>query len=76
MVVLLECSPISASLHQSGLYGVVARRKPLLSKRHMTARLQFAKRHLETQTMRYKILWSDETKMVWPECSVSRQEET
>ena len=38
---------ISAALHQSGLYGRVARRKPLLSKRHMTARLEFAKRHLK-----------------------------
>ena len=28
---------ISAALHQSGLYGRVARRKPLLSKRHMAA---------------------------------------
>ena len=37
----------------------VAKRKPLLSKRHMTARL-FAKR---TQNMRNKILWSDETKI-------------
>jgi hypothetical protein len=34
---------ISAALHQSGLYGRVARRKPLLSKRQMTARLEFAK---------------------------------
>ncbi|KAJ8340779.1 hypothetical protein SKAU_G00330700 [Synaphobranchus kaupii] len=43
---------------------VVARRKPLLSKRHITARLEFAKRHLEdSQTMRIKILWSDETKI-------------
>ena len=39
---------ISAALHQSGLYGRVARRKPLLSKRHMTARLEFAKRQLNT----------------------------
>jgi hypothetical protein len=30
---------ISAELHQSGLYCRVARRKPLLSKRHITARL-------------------------------------
>ena len=28
-------------------YGRMARRKPLLSKRHMTARLEFAKRHLK-----------------------------
>ena len=50
---------ISAALHQSGLYGTVARRKSLLSKKHMTVRLEFAKRHLkDSQTMRNKILWS------------------
>jgi hypothetical protein len=54
---------ISAALHQ-GLYGRVARRKPLLSKRHMTARLEFAKRYLkDSQIMRNKILWSDEAKI-------------
>ncbi|KAK3557586.1 hypothetical protein QTP70_030514 [Hemibagrus guttatus] len=53
---------ISAALHQSGLYGRVARRKPLLSKRHMTVHLEFAKRHLKhSQTMRG--LWSEETKI-------------
>jgi hypothetical protein len=47
----------------SGLYGRVARRKPLLSKCHMTARLEFAKRHLkDSQTLRNKILWSYDTK--------------
>jgi hypothetical protein len=52
---------ICAALLQSGLYGRVARRKPILSNRHMTARLQFAERHLKkTQTMRNKILRSDE----------------
>uniref|UniRef100_A0AAZ3PWJ2 Transposase Tc1-like domain-containing protein n=1 Tax=Oncorhynchus tshawytscha TaxID=74940 RepID=A0AAZ3PWJ2_ONCTS len=54
---------ISAALHQPGLYGRVVRRKPFLSKRHMTARLEFAKRYLKTLTMRNKILWSDETKI-------------
>ncbi|KAG2465704.1 TCB1 transposase, partial [Polypterus senegalus] len=55
---------ISAAIHQSGLYGRVARWKPLLSKRHMAACLEFAKRHLkDSQTMRNKILWSDETKI-------------
>ncbi|KAG2459621.1 TCB1 transposase, partial [Polypterus senegalus] len=55
---------ISAAIHLSGLYGRVAKRKPLLSKRHMAARLEFAKRHLkDSQTMRNKILWSDETKI-------------
>jgi hypothetical protein len=51
-----------SALHQSGLYGRVARRKSLLSKRHMTALLEFAKRHLkDSQTMRNRILRSDET---------------
>ena len=37
---------------------------PLLSKRHMTSRLEFAKRHLkDSQTMRNKILWSGENKI-------------
>lgn len=34
---------ISAALHQSGLYGRVARRKPFLSKRHMTACMSLPK---------------------------------
>ena len=38
---------ISAELHQSGIYGRVARRKPLLSKRHMTALLEIANSHLK-----------------------------
>ena len=55
---------ISAAIHQSGLYGRVARRKPPLSKRHMAAHLEFAKMHLkDSQTIWNKILWSDETKI-------------
>ena len=55
---------ITAALHQSGLYGRVARRKPLLSAKHMKARLEFAKKHLkDSQILRNKILWSDETKI-------------
>uniref|UniRef100_A0AAZ3QSW7 Transposase Tc1-like domain-containing protein n=1 Tax=Oncorhynchus tshawytscha TaxID=74940 RepID=A0AAZ3QSW7_ONCTS len=43
---------ISTALLQSGLYGRVVRRKPLLSKRHMASHLEFAKRRLkESQTM-------------------------
>ena len=60
----LRRTTISAALHQSGLYGCVVKRKPLLSKRHMKACLEFDKRHLkDSPTMRNKILWSDETKM-------------
>uniref|UniRef100_A0AAZ3RLV9 Transposase Tc1-like domain-containing protein n=1 Tax=Oncorhynchus tshawytscha TaxID=74940 RepID=A0AAZ3RLV9_ONCTS len=54
---------ISATLHQSGLYGRVVRREPFLSKRHMTSRLEFAKRHIKDSQMRNKILWSDESKI-------------
>ena len=43
----LSRTTISAANHQSGLYGRVVRRKPLLSKGDMTARLEFAKRHLK-----------------------------
>ena len=54
----------TAALHQSGLYGRVARRKPLLSARHMKARIEFAKKHMkDSQTMTNKIVWSDETKI-------------
>ncbi|KAK1789178.1 hypothetical protein P4O66_015128, partial [Electrophorus voltai] len=48
-----ERRTISVALHQSGLYGRVARGKPVLSKRRTTAHLEFAKRHLkDSQTMR------------------------
>ncbi len=41
-------STITAALHQSGLYGRVARRKPLLSARHMKARMEFANKTWRT----------------------------
>ncbi len=44
-------STITAALHQSGLYGRVARRKPLLSARHVKARMEFAKKHLKDSKM-------------------------
>ena len=49
----------SAALHQSGLYGSVASRKPLPSKKYMPARLELE----DSQTMTNKILWSDEAKI-------------
>jgi hypothetical protein len=38
---------ISAALHQSGIHGIVAWRKPLHSKWHMTVGLEFDKRQLK-----------------------------
>ncbi len=48
-------STITAALHQSGLYGWVARRKPLFSARHMKARMEFAKKHLKDS-----LVWWDQ----------------
>ncbi len=50
-------STITAALHQSGLYGRVARRKPLLSARNMKAPME------DSKMVTNKILWSDETKI-------------
>ena len=79
MVIVVTKNPIvtltelqSSSVEMGGpsstppirLYGGVARRKPLLSKRHMSVCLEFSKRHLkDSQTVRNKILWPDETKI-------------
>jgi len=50
-------STIIAAIHKSGLYGRVARRKPLLSQ-------SLLKKHLKDSKMVInKILWSDETKI-------------
>ena len=55
---------ISAALHKSRLYGRVAKWKKLLRKRHMTAHLEFAKRHVkDPKSTRKNICWSDETKI-------------
>uniref|UniRef100_A0A669EVF3 Transposase n=1 Tax=Oreochromis niloticus TaxID=8128 RepID=A0A669EVF3_ORENI len=55
---------ISRALHKVGLYGRVARRKPLLTENHKKSRLQFATSHVgDTANMWKKVLWSDETKM-------------
>uniref|UniRef100_A0A8C4NCZ6 Transposase Tc1-like domain-containing protein n=1 Tax=Eptatretus burgeri TaxID=7764 RepID=A0A8C4NCZ6_EPTBU len=55
---------VSVALHNSRLYGRVAIWKPLLRKRHMTTHLEFAKRHVKySESMRQKILWSDEIKI-------------
>ena len=54
---------ISAALHQSELYGRVARRKPLLSKWHDSPLGVFQNAPKDSQTLRNKIIWSDETKI-------------
>ena len=49
MVELAKKATVSAALHKSRLFGRVASRKPLLRKKKekITARLEFAKRHVK-----------------------------
>ncbi|CAJ0968367.1 unnamed protein product [Ranitomeya imitator] len=61
---LVSVNTISNVLHCNGLRSRRARKVPLLSKRHVKARLQFAHDHLEySETDWFKVLWSDETKI-------------
>jgi transposase len=51
-------------LNKYGLFGRVARKKPLLRPFHKKARLVYAKQHLNQSTEYWKkIIWSDETKI-------------
>jgi transposase len=55
---------ISRTLHQSGLKGCRPRKTPLLKARHVKARLDFAKGHLDKEKSFWEhVLWSDETKI-------------
>ena len=61
---LPEEQPSLQNSIKSGLYGTVARRKPLLSKKAHDSPLGVCqKAPKDSQTMRNKILWSDETKI-------------
>ena len=64
MGVSVHTSTISRSLHKAGLYGRVARKKPLLKKPNLKARMEFVKKYVDdTADMWKKVLWSDETKI-------------
>ncbi|KAK3530954.1 hypothetical protein QTP70_007256 [Hemibagrus guttatus] len=57
-------STIRKRLGKNGLHGRVPRRKPLLSKKNIKARLSFARKHLDDpQDFWENTLWPDETKM-------------
>ncbi|MGH0149042.1 UNVERIFIED_CONTAM: hypothetical protein FKN15_017443 [Acipenser sinensis] len=61
---MVHQSTISRALHNTGLYGRVARKKPLLKKYHLKARLEFARKHeSDPAAMWEKVLWSDKTKI-------------
>ena len=67
---------ISAALHQSGLYVRVARRKPLLSERHMTACLEFAIRHLKDCVLEWPGLEPDRIEHLWGDLKIAVQRHT
>uniref|UniRef100_A0A9J7YV58 Transposase Tc1-like domain-containing protein n=1 Tax=Cyprinus carpio carpio TaxID=630221 RepID=A0A9J7YV58_CYPCA len=57
-------SSIRKRLGKNGLHGRVPRRKPLLSKKNIKARLSFARKHLDDpQDFWENTLWTDETKV-------------
>lgn len=60
----LHTTTVARVLHQSKLYGRVAKRKPLLKKAHIKSPLEFTQRHVGDSKVNWKkVLWSDETKM-------------
>lgn len=60
----VHVATVKRALHRQGYSGRVARRKPLLSKKHRAARLQFARQQLQKpENYWQRVLWTDETKI-------------
>ena len=60
----VSLSTVQRVLHRNGLRGCRARKKPLLQKRHIKARLKYARKHKDKDRGFWRgVLWSDETKM-------------
>lgn len=60
----VSLSTVKRVLHQHGLKGHSARRKPFLQQKHKQARLQFANEHRGKDLNFWRhVLWSDETKI-------------
>ncbi|KAK3535010.1 hypothetical protein QTP70_001966 [Hemibagrus guttatus] len=65
VMVSVHDSTIRKRLGKNGLHGRVPRRKPLLSKKNIKARLSFARKHLDDpQDFWENTLWTDETKIL------------
>ena len=61
--VIIHANTVRNRIHEIGLYGRVARKKPLLNKDNRTKRIRYAKTMLEKSFSYWKdVLWSDESK--------------
>lgn len=61
--VSVSVSTVKNRLREKKLYGRIARQKPLVSKRNLKRRLQFAREHCSKDISWWKnIVWSDESK--------------
>ena len=59
----LSVSTVKSRLRKNKLFGRVARKKPLVSKRNLVSRLKFAKQHVHKDLNFWKnVLWTDESK--------------
>ena len=62
--VTVSIHTVARALYRNGLRAHRPRRTPLLKKRHVQARIEYAKRHLDKDETFWKsVLWSDETKL-------------
>lgn len=60
----VSCNTITRALRRNGLKAYRPRKTPLLKKRHLKARLKYAKDHLHKDFSYWKrVVWSDETKV-------------
>ena len=58
----LSVSTVKSRLHENKLFGRVARKKPLFSKRNLVSRLKFAKQHVHKDLSFWQnVLWTDES---------------
>ena len=58
-------STIQLLFEQNGLYGRVARKKPLILGRHKNVPLEYARNHIdESEIFWYKVIWSDVTYII------------
>lgn len=60
----ISAPTIRRRLVEGGLHGRISRKKPLVTQKQRTKRIQFAKSHADWTTNQWKfIVWSDETKI-------------